>query len=453
MKSLVPGLLVATLSVACSSDPGPFVPYVPEPGSPESVAYDNGLTRYLGNTPVTSTYPGNAGTTIHEFDIADGPQCMRGREFRAITRRKESRDLMIFLQGGGACWSDFCFAITTAPPDMPETDLLKADDTNPFWSSDLLYVPYCDGSLFVGDAAIDENADGTPDRIHHGLANLSAALTAGYDDFPDPSRIVLVGSSGGGFGTILAVFLVRYVYRDVPIVVINDAGVGVAHPEDPSFVDDLLVEFGARTAVPADCTDCIADGNVTRLIRYALDRDPKVRIAALTSEYDFVISDVFLKVAPDVFRQNVITATDEIRAAHPDRYRRFLFAGDAHTATLGALSAFVGVDVAEEHKNLAAQPRRRHAPLRNPPDVIGAADAANLEAEPVRGRSIVAGVEVEGERTRPGARAVAAPHLAREVGDGARRNGIVGERGIAHVLRGPVDIARVRRLKIDREHG
>jgi hypothetical protein len=229
---------------------------------------------------------------------------------------------------------------------MPQTDLLVADETNPFVDHDLLYVPYCDGSLFVGDVAIDEDDDGAPDRIQRGLANLSAALTAGYPEFPDPSKIVLVGSSGGGYGTILAVFLVRYVYPDVPIVVINDAGVGVAHPEDPGFDHELLVEFGARAAVPADCPDCIADGNVTRLVRYALDRDPGVRIAALTSEYDFVISKVFLKVPAATFRQNLVAATDEIRAAHPDRYRRFMWQGDAHTATLGELSAFVGVDVA-----------------------------------------------------------------------------------------------------------
>ncbi len=345
MKFVVPALLVAAIA-ACSSEPRTFVPYIPEPGTPEAVAYDNGLTRYLGHTPVISSYPGNAATTVHEFATEDGPQCLRGREFRAITRKGARSDLMIFLQGGGACWSDFCFAITTAPPDMPETDLLVLDEDNPFSTYDLLYVPYCDGSLFAGDTAIDENGDGAPDRIHRGLANLSAALTAGYPEFPDPSKIVLVGSSGGGFGTILAIFLVRYVYPDVPIVVINDAGVGSAHPEDPSFVSDLIDEFGARDFVPDDCPDCIADGNVTRLVRYALARDPEVRISALTAEYDFVIAQMFLKVGAVAFRSNVLAATDEIRAAFPDRYRRFLWSGDAHTATLGQLSAFVGVDVA-----------------------------------------------------------------------------------------------------------
>lgn len=346
MKPLASIAFLVAVGACGSDEPGPFVPYVPEPGTPEAVAYDNGLTRYLGETPVVRSYTWQAGTKIHEFDAADGPQCMRGLEFRVATRAAARSDLMIFLQGGGACWSDFCFAITSAPKDMPATDLLRLEEQNPFADHDLLYVPYCDGSLFAGDTAIDEDGDGAPDRLHRGLANLSAALTAGYDEFPRPSRIVLVGSSGGGYGTILAVFLVRYVYPGVPIVVLNDAGVGVAHPEDPAFVSGLLDEFGARDFVPDDCPDCLADGNVTRLVRYALDRDPALHVGVLTSEFDFVISHIFLQVPAADFRANVLAATDEIRAAHPDRYRRFLFPGDAHTATLGSLGAFVGADVA-----------------------------------------------------------------------------------------------------------
>src|SRR5690606_41424075 len=51
--------------------------------------------------------------------------------------------------------------------------------------------------------------------------------------FPSPRRIVLAGSSGGGYGTILASFLVRYVYPGVPIDVVNDAGAGIAKEGDP----------------------------------------------------------------------------------------------------------------------------------------------------------------------------------------------------------------------------
>lgn len=338
--------LVVFLAGCSASAPvrEPFVPYEPDPGTPELVAYASGLTHYLGETRVVSETVDD-GETTYELDPETGPLCMRGAPFRVSTREGASDELLIFLQGGGACWSAFCFAITTAPGGIPSTDLLTTADTNPLAQDDVLYLPYCDGSLFAGDADVDEDGDGEPERFHHGLANLSAALAIGFERFPRPSRVVLAGSSGGGFGTILAVFLVRYVYPEVPIVVLDDAGIGIAHPDDPTFVSGLLEEFGALSFVPDDCPDCIADGNVTGLVDYALDHDPNLRIAAISSHYDYVISDVFLGLPAESFQSTLVSETDALHAEHPEAYRRFLYAGDAHTALLGALSGLVGGDL------------------------------------------------------------------------------------------------------------
>lgn len=340
-------LVLLSFALGCSSAPGttPFAPYVPEPGSAASVAYEAGLTHYLGQTRVASSSTDARGVTTYELDPASGPLCMRGAPYRASTRQGSSDELLVFLQGGGACWSDFCFAITSAPAGIPSTDLLTTAAENPLASDDVLYLPYCDGSLFAGEADIDEDGDGTPDRMHHGLANLSAALAIGFEQFPNPSRIVLAGSSGGGFGTILAVFLVRYVYPDVPILVLDDAGIGIAHPDDPTFVRDLLTEFGALGFLPADCPDCIADGNVTGLVDYALDHDPDLRVAAISSHYDYVISQVFLQLGATTFQSALVSETDALHAEHGDAYRRFFYAGDAHTALLGDVSGLVGSDL------------------------------------------------------------------------------------------------------------
>lgn len=340
-----PALLLAL--VACAADPAPprYEPYVPEPGTPESIAYEVGGTRYLGAADPSETTSAGAVTTF-TFDPADGPVCMRGAPFRASVRETESEDLLIFLQGGGACWSDFCLAITTAPPGIPATDLLRADEANPLAGWDVLYVPYCDGSLFAGDRDVDEDGDGAPDRLHHGLANLSAALTQAALRFPAPRRVVLAGSSGGGFGTILAAYLVRYVYPGVPIDVLDDAGIGVARGDaDPSFVSRLIDEFGARDLVPADCAGCVSDGHITGLVRYLLDRDPQLRVAAISSWYDYVIAQVFLESAPEAFQAALERETTELHDAHPDRYRRFLYDGEAHTALLGDVTGIVGRDL------------------------------------------------------------------------------------------------------------
>lgn len=343
-------LSVLALAACDPSDPAPrgFEMYEPAPGTPERIAYDQGLTHYLGRTPPRTTTTGaTSGVTTYEFDPADGPVCMRGAPFRAAVRDVEgSEDLVVFLQGGGACWSEFCLAVTTAPAGIPGVNLLRPGrPENPYEGWDQLYVPYCDGSLFAGDNEIDEDGDGTPDRLHRGLANLSAALGVAWERFPSPRRIVLAGSSGGGFGTILATALVRYVYPGVPIDVLNDAGIGIAREGDDVFLDTLLGEFGARGFIPDDCTECTSRGHIIGLVRYQLDHDPDLRIAAISSWYDYVIGDVFLRTTPEVFQASLQAETDALHAAHPERYRRFFYDGRAHTALLGDVTGIVGRDL------------------------------------------------------------------------------------------------------------
>lgn len=329
---------------ACASDPDPLRARPPA-DSPARIAYDLGLTEHLGRAePVETIERGDA--ISYEFDPADGPVCMRGAPFRASVRDLPGDDLFIFLQGGGACWSEFCLAVTTAPPGIPDVNVLdRALPENPFADFDVLYVPYCDGSLFSGSNELDDDGDGTPERLHHGLENLSAALTVAHRHFPAPRRVVLAGSSGGGFGTILASFLVRYVYPDAPLLVINDAGLGVVRGEDPAFVDGLLDELNARRFVPPDCPDCVGDGHITGFVRYFLDHDPNVRVAAISSWDDLVIGDLFLKLEPSTWRESLRDETDALHGAHPDRYRRFFFAGRAHTALLGDPTGIVGRDL------------------------------------------------------------------------------------------------------------
>jgi len=329
---------------ACASDPDPLRARPPA-DSPARIAYDLGLTEHLGRAEPVDTIEREDSIT-YEFDPADGPVCLRGAPFRAAVRDLPGDELFIFLQGGGACWSEFCLTVTTAPPGIPDVNVLdRALPENPFADFDVLYVPYCDGSLFSGSNDLDDDGDGTPERLHHGLENVSAALTVAHRHFPAPRRVVLAGSSGGGFGTILASFLVRYVYPDAPILVLNDAGLGVARGEDPAFVDGLLDELNARRFVPPDCPDCVGDGHITGFVRYFLDRDPNVRIAAISSWDDLVIGDLFLNLEPATWRDSLQEETDALHAAHPDRYRRFVYAGRAHTTLLGDPTGIIGRDL------------------------------------------------------------------------------------------------------------
>lgn len=315
----------------------------PADGTPARIAYDVGLTQYLDTAEPSETTQTGVITTF-TFDPSSGPQCLHGAPFRATVREmKKSEDLLIFLQGGGACWSAFCLAVTAAPSGIPVVDALNQDlPENPFAGMDTLYVPYCDGSLFIGENEV--TTDAGVERKYHGLQNLSAALTMGYRRFPHPRRVVLIGASAGGYGTITAALLVRYVYPDVPIQVVDDSGLGLGHPGAPEFVGGILEEFNARRFIPSDCADCLADGHLTGLVKYELEHDPALRIAALSSWDDFIIGHVFLELEPQAFRDALQVKTGALHDAFPDRYRRFIYSGRAHTALLGAPTAIVGDD-------------------------------------------------------------------------------------------------------------
>lgn len=327
---------------APSIDDG-YVEYTPEDGTLARVAYDTGLTQYLGDAEPVEVKEKSTFTS-YAFDPEDGPVCMRGEPFRSSIRTVEgSNDLLIFLQGGGACWDGFCLAVTTAPAGVPSSaDILdSSNEENPVKDWNVSYLPYCDGSLFIGDNTV---TDDKGERIYAGLHNLSAALTVTKNEFPTPDRILFAGSSAGGFGTILGTPLVRYLWPNTPLYVVADSAAGIAHDGDQEFVNMLIDTFGARGMIPDDCTDCISDGNITGFLDYYLPLDDNIRVGLFTSWYDTIIARTFLQIDPRDFQESVDRVTTGLHEAFPDKYRRFIVNDKTHTALLGDVSGIVGTD-------------------------------------------------------------------------------------------------------------
>jgi len=333
--------------------------------NPFQESVDLGLTQYFGTATPSSTVATTPQITTYTYDPASGPVCMTGDPFRFAIRDEGSDDLFIFLQGGGACWSQFCLATTGAPAGIPEkVDILDPNKaTNPLRATSTVYLPYCDGSLFVGSTEHVGNADGSHDRIQHGLMNVSAALDVAAQRFPHPKRVILAGSSGGAYGTILATALVRTKWLDVPLLVYEDSGPGIGKPGDVSFIHTLLDEFGALRFVPPSCTDCIGNGHITRLIEWALERDPKLTIASFSSYEDGVIAGIFLDIPGEDYKTALLGETTRIHQEFPNRYRRFLIDGTVHTALLHNPIGIVGNDLTAVILPLSALPKLIHLQL------------------------------------------------------------------------------------------
>ena len=86
---------------------------------------------------------------------------------------------------------------------------------------------------------------------------------------------------------------------------------------------------------PASCTDCDEMGQGgTAIIKWRLDNDSTIREAFYETDADgtnrFFLDFLFNPIG---FRDLIVTEHGSINAAHPDRYKRFIVAGDdTHTA-------------------------------------------------------------------------------------------------------------------------
>ncbi len=337
--------LCVALTTGCSNgsnDPASVTE--PETAAvPFQELYDQGVDRYLGRyAPMLSETEGEVVT--YTFGAGDGPLCLDGSEYHMATRDKGSDELVIFLQGGGACWPGLCLATENASKGIPKLGLLDpAYPRNPVAGWNTVYLPYCDGGLHISDRDSDSNGDGQPDRFQRGLHNLSAALDVARNTFPSPSRILLIGVSAGGFGTTYSLPLVRKLYPDVPIEVVNDSGLGIVRPDQPEFVEFLLDAWNARAFLPPSCPTCIGeDGHLTDVHKWELEQDPNVRLGMLSYTRDNLIAVTFTQTGLDAFEAVLKPELADIESAFPERMHSWVPDGEGHTFLLSSLELTAG---------------------------------------------------------------------------------------------------------------
>lgn len=323
---------------------------------PFQEVYDAGLIKYVGSSlvkPTSKTVLGDIITYHYKPSTTGrGPICMRGAEFFVEARDGKwgNKNLLIFLEGGGVCLDEICQA--TADPmlslKLMSTSALigmggvlnEVNIFNPMRNYNVVHIPYCDGSVFMGDVdrilSDGDDSNGMQDMAYQrGLQNLTAALEVAKLRYPNPSRVVLAGTSGGSYGIVAATALARYYYPNKEIVVVADSGAPILRDEDKDFVNRVLTQINAIQYVPSvSCPDCIANGHVTKIIDWALQRDNNFRIAYMSHADDAVIGDYFMASPPPIFRNAAIREAGILAAAWPKRVHRFITPGTAHTYLL-----------------------------------------------------------------------------------------------------------------------
>ena len=328
---------------------------------------DAGVDKYLGSS---QSFPSMHGVwTKHDFNPnyvedptyptgarPDGPVCIAGTPYSVFTRQGDPKKLLIFLQGGGACWQNFsnCNILAEAqspPQDGPFPgvfDPTSAD--NPFADYSVVYMPYCDGSTFGGDndVELDEDFPFGPTRHHRGLRNLSAGMDVAADMFPRAKQITVMGHSAGGVGAAaFAPFLARFVFgNNTKLTVYNDAGpiaVNLGTPPPWSGAPSIpwLSVFARQNDwqfqqfYPQSCIDdgrCNAFGQQTGIIDWRLENDSTIREGFYETDSDatnrFFAQGDGSRMDPVVYRDLILTEHGALNKAYPRRYKRFIVSGD-----------------------------------------------------------------------------------------------------------------------------
>jgi len=255
---------------------------------------------------------------------------------------QDTSDIFIFFEGGGACWDYLtCVAAQTAAmgpvgatewamrqQTLPE-QFDRTRTSNPFRNATMVYIPYCTGDLHVGDnVAMYGGAGATVTWNHKGLPDSTAFLSRVASTWKDPARVVVSGSSAGGFGAILLYDLTRKTWPKARMYLVDDAGPlleGDALPAAEKqawisawniggFIDDL-------------CTGCQTDFS---LLNTTLTKSyPNDRMALLSSLQDVTIRTYFM-LTPDQFQTDLLQMIND-RLIPTQAFHPFVIAGQQHT--------------------------------------------------------------------------------------------------------------------------
>lgn len=284
------------------------------------------VAKYLDAVPASRRVPNpaNAAWTIYEFERSTC-QCITGTPFHIDAKKKgRSRNLAFVMSGGGACWpgKDAC-----TKEAQHRTSWYDDVAGSPFADWDVVHVPYCDGSVHLGDHDADYDDDGVPDHFHRGLKLTSAGMMVARELQPNPARVLVTGCSAGGYGTLGAYLVARWLFPDADISVLDDSGPGLLNPNNG--MKALVAEaWKYETILPKSCTRC--GEQPLYLFDWALARDARLRVGLFSSYEDQVISGHYLSMPARDFRALLMSTSGDLRTAHPRRFARYFIQGNSH---------------------------------------------------------------------------------------------------------------------------
>lgn len=206
--------------------------------------------------PALSTAPGVWVKLVPQAAQVDGEllkaTCSKApgskADFHFWAKRGKVNKLVVFFEGGGACWDNgtCSFPITASTPagvpalykaeilpsDNPTTygGIFTADDArNPVKDWTQVYVPYCTGDIHGGSktSTYTHAVTGQAFQIEHRGADNFRIILAWMRQNIAPEQVLVTGSSAGAYGAVAHYPRVRAAWPGATAALLGDAGQGV----------------------------------------------------------------------------------------------------------------------------------------------------------------------------------------------------------------------------------
>ncbi len=233
-----------------------------------------------------------------EHQADEGCQCADGSEFTYWSRTADPERVVLYFQGGGACFSAETCSFTDgtylvqADPGQVTTETPSGifdfeNPDNPLADWSFVFVPYCTGDVHIGDNVNEYTEDLTV--AHVGWRNARSAMDHLVAEFGGADQVLVTGSSAGGVPSPLVAGVLSDELPDADIAALADAS--GAYPDNPAVNAGIGSLWGTYANVPDwEVNEGLTpeDWSIPGLFVQAGLHDPEIRMARYDNAWDEV---------------------------------------------------------------------------------------------------------------------------------------------------------------------
>ncbi len=271
--------------------------------------------------------------------------CSQGTPFSFYVRPGHKDKVLIFLNGGGACWSgDLCDLKIEPTPYIPFADFDHnvpdnhygifeiANEENPFKDWTMVFIPYCTGDVHLGNADKEYTTSRDTNIIiyHRGKANAMAAINWTAENIKDPEKIFVAGASAGSIASPYYAGVVAELYPASSVIQLGDGSGGY---RSEVGAKETSLHWGTMNGIPTWLVEDQDKEFLTFEDIYILTskKFPNIQFSQINAAYD-KDQEYFLKLLGNesplypLLTENL----NDIASVVPD-FTYYTYSGNVHT--------------------------------------------------------------------------------------------------------------------------